>query len=42
MILETPRDGDNLRKSEGSHTIFAYKLWGTDISALAELDEFLP
>ena len=39
ILLETktPRNGDNLRKSERLHAIFAYKLLGTDISALDEL-----
>ena len=33
----TPRNGDNLCKSEMLHMIFAYEFWGTDISALNEL-----
>ena len=39
LLLETikPRNGNNLRKSEKSHAIFAYELLGTDILALDEM-----
>ena len=39
ILLEkiTLSNGDNLPNVERSHTIFAYELWRTDISALDQL-----
>ena len=38
VTLNTSRNnGDNLRKSKRSHTIFTYEFWGKDTSALDEL-----